>query len=70
MGKYTKPYRFRRVWGVGLVYEHPGMSFQPFDIHAILRRTGFLFMFFIGLPLLAGLAIVVLQSVFPWWPAR
>lgn len=66
--RYTKPWRDHWELGVGLVDDTPGMSFQPFDIHAILGRLGFLFMFFIGLPLLAGLAITVLQSVFPWWP--
>ncbi len=66
--RYTKPHRAEYVRGVGLVDRTPGMSFQPFDIHAVLGRTTLLFMMFIGVPVLAGIAITVLQSIFPWWP--
>ena len=66
--KYTKPVTEDWNLGVGLVDSMPGKSFQPFDTDKIRDRALLLFTFFIVLPVLVGLAISVLQSVFPWWP--
>lgn len=67
-GKYQKEMTTYFVPGSGRWQVHKGASFNPLDMGRIGGQLGFLFCFFILLPVFVGLVITVLQWVFPWWP--
>lgn len=66
--RWIKRPKYEVIPWIGIHDFSEGASFNPFNTNFILGRIGLFLAVFLGIPVLAGLAIVVLQSVFPWWP--